>query len=400
MKIGIIREGKTPPDSRVVLTPKQVKLALDRFEQLDIYVQPSPHRCYSDAEYQNENITLKEDLSDCDVLIGVKEVPIDALYPNKIHFFFSHTIKAQPYNRKLLQAILEKNIQLIDYECLTDDNGVRVIAFGRWAGIVGAHNGLYTWGKRTGTFDLKRANECKDFEALKKLYNNIEFPPIKIVVTGNGRVAQGAIEVLSSAGIRAVTPSAFLEEEFDEAVFTQLSCSELYARKSDGGFDQMEFYKQPHLYTSIFEPYQSVTDLFINAIYWDPKAPAYFSLEDMRSEDFSIKVIADITCDIAPEASVPSTIRPSTIADPIFGFDPQQEKEVAPFQSNAIDVMAVDNLPNELPRDASESFGEQFINEVLPELLKDQSAFIDRASIAKDGDLTAKYEYLRSYVEG
>ncbi|MEZ5007070.1 MAG: NAD(P)-dependent oxidoreductase [Chitinophagales bacterium] len=400
MKIGLIREGKTPPDSRVVLTPKQVKLALEQYKTIEIFVQPSAHRCYSDEEYIKEGISIQEDLSDCDVLIGVKEIPINELYPNKIHFFFSHTIKAQPYNRKLLQAVLEKNIQLIDYECLTNDDGYRVIAFGRWAGIVGAHNGLYTWGKRTGSFKLKRANECKDYEELKSLYNAIDIPPIKIVVTGNGRVAQGSIEVLNAAGIKQVSPSEFLENQYDEAVFTQLNCSDLYIRKSDGGFDQNEFYKHPALYDTLFAPYQSKTDLFINAIFWDPKAPAYFTLEDMAAEDFSIKVIADITCDIAPEASVPSTIRPSTIANPIYGFDPIEKNEVDPFGENSIDVMAVDNLPNELPRDASESFGDQFINEVLPELLKEQSAFIDRASIAKNGDLTEKFEYLRSYVEG
>ncbi len=399
MKIGIIREGKTPPDSRVVLTPKQVHKALQTYPSLEIYVEPSNHRCYSDEEYRAEGVIVQEDLSDCDVLVGVKEILIEELYPGKTHFFFSHTIKAQPYNRKLLQTILEQNIHLVDYECLTNERGIRVIAFGRWAGIVGAHNGLYTWGKRTGSFDLKRAKDCKDYEALKALYEYIEIPPIKIAVTGSGRVAKGSIEVLEEIGIKKVSPTEFLEKEYDEAVFVQLHCKDLYERKNDGGFDKAEFYKSPELYKEKFKSYQSKIDLFINAIYWDPKAPAYFTLEDMKSKDFSIKVIADITCDIAPVASVPSTIRPTTITNPIFGFDPKTQKEIEPFQKESIDVMSVDNLPNELPRDASENFGNQFINEVLPELLKPGSEFIKRASIAKDGDLTPNFEYLRSYIE-
>lgn len=400
MKIGLIREGKTPPDSRVVLTPTQVQKALTTYSNLDIVVAPSAHRCYADSEYEAAGISFQEDLSDCDVLLGVKEVPIDELQPNKIQFFFSHTIKAQPYNQKLLQAVLAKNIHLVDYECLTNDRGSRVIAFGRWAGIVGAHNGLYTWGKRTGSFDLKRAKDCKDYAELKSLYADVTLPPIKIVVTGNGRVANGSIEVLEQIGIKKVSPKEFVEQEFEEAVFVQLKCEDLYRRKSDGGFDKKEFYANPSIYKDIFEPYRSQTDLFINAIYWDPNAPTYFAWEDMQQSDFRIKVIADITCDISPEASVPSTIRPSTIADPIFGVDVHSKSEVAKFSPNGIDVMAVDNLPNELPRDASESFGNQFLEFVLPELMQADSAFIHRASIAKNGDLTENYEYLRDYVEG
>jgi alanine dehydrogenase len=398
MKIGLIREGKIPRDSRVVLTPAQVKQVMEQYPKVSLVVQSSEHRCYDDAEYLAKQIQIVDDISDCDILVGVKEVPLEELLPEKTYFFFSHTIKAQIHNKKLLQTILAKKIRLIDYECLVDDAGFRVIAFGRWAGIVGAHNGLYTWGKRTSTFELKRAKECKDFEELKTLYSKISFPSIKIAISGNGRVANGAAELLIAAGIRQITSEELVNNHFEEAVFAQLSCEEMYARKSDGGYDNQEFYSHPELYRSTFGRYLSSIDLFINAIYWDPKAPQYFKTEEMTADFFNIKVIADITCDIAPESSIPSTIRSSTIADPVYGFDAHEKAETAPYQTHSIDIMAIDNLPNELPRDASYSFGEQFLEHVIPELLKSESAFLDRATIAKDGDLTTKFEYLRYYV--
>jgi len=209
-----------------------------------------------------------------------------------------------------------------------------------------------------------------------------------------------AMELLNAAGIRKVSSEELKDGDFDEAVYAQLDCDKLYARNADDGFDFQEFFKHPELYHSVFEPYQKGIDLFINAIYWDPKAPAYFSKEQMADENFRIKVIADITCDIAPEASIPSTLRSSTISDPVYGYDPVKEEETAAYSADVIDVMAVDNLPNELSRDASESFGDQFMEFVMAELLKESSEFLDRATIAKDGDLCPPYEYLRSYVEG
>ncbi len=398
MRIGILREEKIPEDNRVVLTPLLCKKITEEYDQIKIIVQPSPTRAFEDIEYQNAGIELKEDLGDCDLILGVKEVPKENLIPNKSYCFFSHTIKKQPYNKTLLQTILRKRITLYDYETMVDDKGFRVIAFGRWAGIVGCHNGLWTWGKRTKNFDLKRAHAYKNFEAMKADYKSLELPPIKIVVTGNGRVAQGALEILKELNIQEVTPENLSQPLSDHAVFSQLKCEHLYLRKSDNNFDLEEFYDHPELYYSTFDQYTSDVDLFINAIYWHPKAPAFFSLDEMKNPNFKIKVIADITCDIAPEASVPSTLRPSTISDPVYGFDVQKESEVAAFQNEFIDVMAVDNLPNELSRDASESFGDLFLQHVLPEFLKEKSDFLDRTRMTKDGQLTEKFSYLSDYV--
>jgi len=281
-----------------------------------------------------------------------------------------------------------------------NDKGERIIAFGHWAGVVGAHNALWTWGEKFDQFSLPRAIEMDDLQRLKEHYQSIDFPAIKIAVTGGGRVAKGAFEILEAAGIQKVADEAVLNITFDKPVYIQLDVEELYARKADNAFDQAEFYADPTGYKCIIHPYLPYIDLFINAIYWNPKAPKFWTLEDMQQPDFGIKVIADITCDIAPDASIPSTLRASTIADPVYGFDVTKTNETEPFKSDTIDVMAIDNLPNELPRDASESFGNMFLNEVLPELVKPEiSTMLDKASITRHGDLNKPFEYLRDYLE-
>ncbi len=399
MKLGIIREGKTPPDSRVLITPKQAAHIRDNFP-IDLQIADSPNRCYANAEYEKEGFKMTADITDCEVLMGVKEVPIEQLIPNKTYFFFSHTIKKQVYNRKLLQAIIDKNIRLIDYEVLTDANKKRLIAFGFFAGMVGAHNGVMTYGMRTGEFSLKRLKDCHDYAEAVELYKTVTLPAIKIVLTGTGRVGQGARKVLEDMGVAYVSPSNFLERSYKDAVFTVLKCKDYAAPKDGSDFVKKDFYANPQNYKSIFAPYANAADIMINGIYWDNAAPAFFTKEEMRSADFNIKTIADVTCDIAPVSSIPSTLFASTIADPIFGYDPKTEAETKPFDKGVIDMMTIDNLPNELPRDASESFGKQFIEHILPELLKENSDVLERATVAENGDLGKHFEYLRDYLNG
>jgi len=397
LQLGILREGKTPPDARVALTPDQCAYLVDKYP-IHVQVQPYPERSFSDTEYREAGIELREDLSNCDYLLGIKEVRIPDLIAGKTYFMFSHTIKKQAYNRKLLQEILAKGIRLIDWEVLTQENGARVIAFGRFAGMVGAYNALYTYGKRTGAFDLPRMHSLPSYADMQKVYEEIEIPPVKIVLTGTGRVGNGAAEVLKDMGVRRISPEEFLEQEFSEPVFTQLGPQEYVAREDEQPFLLQDFFKDPTGYQSIFSPYAAKADIFINGIFWDNRAPAFFTLAEMADPDFKIEVIGDITCDIAPVSSIPSTIRPSTIAEPIYGFDPGSGKEVEPGSSSGIDIMAIDNLPSELPRDASEAFGEMFIEQVLPELLKDQSDMLDRATIAQDGELGPHFQYLSHYA--
>ena len=398
-KIGIIKEGKIPIDKRVPLTPQQAKHLKENYD-VEVVVQSSDIRCFTDDDYRNAGLPIVDSLEDCDIILGVKEVPIEKLIPNKTHFFFSHTIKKQEYNRKLLKAILDKKIRLIDWETLTNEAGNRVIAFGRWAGIVGAYNGLWTYGKRYNLFNLRRAHECFDYEDLKTEFKKIQLPNIKIALTGGGRVTKGAMEVLLGAGISQVTPHDFLTQRFDEPVFTQLNSRDYNKRKDGREFLRNEFYKNPELYEGDFLKYTQVTDILIACAYWDPAAPVLFHREDIIKDNFDIKVIADITCDI--EGSIPSTKKPSTIDDPIYDYNPSDDEIEQPLVDEGnITVMAVDNLPCELPRDASQSFGDQFLENVVEHLLgDDKKGVIHRATITEAGSLTEKYSYLQDYVDG
>lgn len=395
--IGIIREGKVPPDARVAFTPEQCALLAK--EGWDIKVQSSAHRCFPDEDYIRAGVQLVSDVSDADVLIGIKEVPVEQLVPGKTYFFFSHTIKKQVHNRPLLQAILRKNITMIDYEVLTDDNHERLIAFGHFAGVVGAHNGLYTFGKRTGLFDLPRMNSFHHYEDAQEYYKAVNWPAMKVVLTGKGRVGMGAAQVLKDMGFEQVSASDFLEKSFPHPVFTQLDVLDYVVSKDGHAFEKKEYYQFPERFDMDFMKYLSVADIFINGIFWDKKSLAFFALEDIRRPDFYTKVIADVTCDIAPDSSVPTTIKASTIADPVFGFSKTTMKECEPYTQDCIDIMSIDNLPNELPRDASQTFGEKFISVILPELLQEESSVIRRATMTKNGMLTPEFQYLEDYVQ-
>lgn len=398
-KIGIIREGKVPPDARTPLTPEQCAFIMQKFP-VELVVETSPVRSYTDAEYRAIGIPLASDLNDCDILIGVKEVPADRLIPGKTYLFFSHTVKKQAQNRRLLQTILEKQIRLIDFEKLVDNQGDRLIAFGFYAGLVGAHNALWTYGRRTGLFELPRMCDCHDYAKVKAAYAGLQLPPVRIVLTGGGRVASGAVRNLHDIGIRQVSPRDFLTHDYPYPVFTQLFAHD-YVQHSQGPriFDKTHFYTHGEEYISAFAPYYQRADIFINGIYYDRKAPVFFTLSEMAGPSFNLQVIADVSCDIMPDSSVPSTIRSSSIADPVYGFNRFTAQECAPYSPDAVDVMAIDNLPSELPRDASEFFGKQLIDNVLPELLHERdSIVIQRATITENGRLTKLYEYLADYV--
>ncbi len=396
-KIGLIREEKSPADSRVPITPIQAKQLMEDFP-VEIVVEPSPDRCYKDEEYAAMGINLTSQLKDCDVLMGVKEIPKEKFIEGKQYYFFSHTIKKQPYNKEMLQKILQKKVTLVDYECLRTMKGQRIIGFGRYAGIVGAHNALRAYGLHHKLFDLKAAHDARDLNELKGIYQETDWPTMKILSTGNGKVAHGASELLRLAGIREVSPEAYKTEAFDEAVFAHSFYKDMYAPKEGGDYNRDNYYTNPATYECNFEKYYQTTDIFINGIYWEPAGPKYFSLEEMNQADFKISVIADVTCDIAPESSVPSTLRPTKIGDDLMGFDPKTGKEVPKFSVGSITLMSVDNLPNELPRDASQSFGESIRTALLPEMLKENSEVIARATIATNGQLGEHYQYLKDYI--
>ncbi len=401
IKIGILREGKVPPDKRVPLTPAQCKKVEAIYPHVKIIVQPSPVRSFKDQEYIDAGISLSEDLSVCDIIMGVKEVNVEDLIPNKKFMFFSHTFKKQPYNRELLKAVLENKIQLIDYEILKNTSNKRVIGFGRYAGIVGAYNGFLTFGQKHGYYNLKRANQCVNRVEVEEELKKVELPAnTKIVLTGFGRVGHGAREILDLLPITEVSPEEFLNKKFDSPVYTQLELEDYYDPKNGGEFDKKEFYSTPENYKSSFGKYVSEADMYIPCHYWSDKADVIITNDDLKKENRRISVIADISCDIA--GPIASTIRPSTIASPVYGYDPQTQSEVDFMNENAIAVMAVDNLPCELPLDASEDFGNELIKEVFDSLLlEDTSKMIERGSETDlNGNLMPNYTYLQDYVVG
>jgi alanine dehydrogenase len=397
--LGVVRETKNPPDKRVPLSPEQCRTLSIRFPKLKIIVQPSENRCFSDQEYEEAGAYMDEDLTGCDVLMGVKEVEIEALIEGKSYIFFSHTAKQQPYNRPLLQAVVEKGIRLIDYEYLTATDRVRVVAFGKWAGVVGAYNGLRGLGKRTGRFEIPRATDCKDMEALKSHLAGIDIGKTRIVITGGGRVAGGALEVLEAAGIRQVEPEAYLASVSHEPVFTRLDPWHYTKNRFRELFDYKHFMENPHLYENSFLPYARRSDMLVACHFWDPRSPVLLTQKDLKGGDVPIRIIADISCDI--DGPISSTIRASTIAEPFYGYDPITGEESQPFDQDSITVMAVDNLPGELPRDASNDFGAALAMHVIPQLMASgTSAMLKRATIAQGGRLGPEYGYLKEYLEG
>ncbi|MBL4592269.1 MAG: alanine dehydrogenase [Flavobacteriales bacterium] len=404
MKIGIIKEGKTPPDERVPLSPTQCKEIMDNFPSVDLVVQNSDVRRFKASEYEALGVKMVDSVDDCDVLLGVKEVPINQLIPNKTYFYFSHTTKKQDYNRNLLIAMIEKNIAMVDYEGLTNEKGVRLIGFGKYAGIVGCYNSFYAYGKRTGNYDLKRAYLCEDRAEMESEFSKVVLPPdYKIVLSGTGRVAKGAGEIMEKLNIKRVSPKEFLEQTFTEPVYTSLLPVDCHLRKDGEPFVKQEYYDDPTHFECTFMDYAKVADMYIACHFWDSRAPFIFTREDAKSPDFKIKVVGDISCDI--DGPVACTLRPSTIKDPLYAYHPQSETEsdcdwASCEDEGDICVMAVDNLPCELPKDASIDFGREFIDKVLPHLIDDKEGVIDRATICKGGDLTPHHEFLRNYING
>ena len=399
MKIGVLKEEKVPADKRVPLTPKQCRLLLDTYPDIEISVKSSPIRCFSDAMYIAEGIDVVDDLNDCDLLIGVKEVPKESLIANKTYLYFSHTIKEQFYNRELLLKMIELNISMVDYEVLRNKQGKRLLGFGRYAGIVGAYNGFLTYGLKSGMYNLKEAHNCEDRIEMESELSKIILSNEKIIVTGNGRVGNGIMEIMEKSNIREVSKLEFIQDTFNEAVFVHLNTMD-YNVKKDGSITvKQEFYSNPELFKSSFMDYAIHADIFIAGHYYSSGSPFLFTREDAKSPDFNLKVVADVSCDI--NGPVACTIKPSTIANPIYGYDKHSEQEIDFRNEGAIAVMAVDNLPCELPKDASEDFGNEMLAKIIPSLLiSDDEQIIANATICKAGDLTPNFEYLRNYVNG
>ncbi len=397
MKIGIIKEYKSPPDKRVVFSPVKCVETLQKFPQVEFFIEKSDIRCFSDSEYEEMGLKVVTDLSNCDVLIGVKEVPIEKLIDNKKYFFFSHTIKKQPYNKNLLQQIVKKNIELFDHETIVDKNNNRLIGFGYYAGVIGAYNGLRAYGLKNHTFSIPKAIDLKDRQEFNSILKSLSIPDMKILLTGKGRVGSGTKEVLDFLKIKEVSAHDFINETYSESVYVNIDVLDYnYSDLIENTVSN--FYNYPEKFRSTFSKFLSVSDIYFAGHYHNPKAPKLITLDDIKNPDFSVQVIADISCDI--DGPIASTIRPSTIENPTYGFHKEKLVECDFLDENALAVMAVDNLPCELPRDSSEMFGEMFLKYVIPSFFNnDQENILKNSKITSEGSLTDRFSYLSDYIQ-
>ena len=397
---ALIKERKNPPDRRVVFSPSKLKDASKAFNDANFIVEASNIRIFKDQAYVDEGFTVTENVSEADVFLGVKEVPVSALIPSKKYFFFSHTIKEQPYNRALLRAILDKKIELYDHETIVKENGGRLIGFGRYAGLVGAYNGFRALGLRDTLFSLPKAEGLTDLNAMKTELDKITLPNIKIVLSGTGKVALGAKEILDHLKIKQVNVNDYLTTNYEEPVYTMIDVLDYNTRIDGKEGNRYEFYNDPTPYKSNFMRFAKVSNMFIAGHFYGNDAPFLFTRKDAKHPEFNIDLVSDISCDV--DGPVASTLRASTIADPFYGYNPETEQEVPFNEKGAITVMAVDNLPCELPKDASEGFGEMFLKHVIPAFFNgDKDGVLQRAQMTtRKGTLTDRFKYLQDFVNG
>ena len=398
--IGIVRESRND-EKRTPLVPEHIKKYKESNPNINFIIQPSKNRCFSDEEYELSGAIINENLNECSIIFGVKEIDSNILINNRTYLFFSHTFKINKQqkniekNKKdLLLSILNKKITLIDYENIRGKNGTRCLGFGRFAGIVGCYNTLNLLLKVHGKQSLASAYKINDYERLVLNLKNLYFPKTKILVTGDGRVAKGVIELLNQTNIKAVSKKDFLEKKFDQPIFCNLETKDYVTNNSSTNFNLEHFINNPQDYSSSALQYLKETNILISAHYWDPSSPKIFENEDLKDLQ-NLKIVGDITCDI--NGSVPTTIRSTTIEEPNYWIERYNLKEIDE-NNDGIAVMAVDNLPSELPRDSSTEFSEGIINEVLPFLLKEDDGRILNGTITTDGSFLEKYNYLNDYI--
>ena len=398
--IGIVRESRND-ENRTPLVPEHIKKYKESNPNINFIIQPSNSRCFSDEEYELCGAKINENLNECSIIFGVKEIDPNILINNRTYLFFSHTFKInkqqkniEKHKKDLLLSILNKKITLIDYENIRGKNGTRCLGFGRFAGIVGCYNTLNLLLRVLGKQSLASAYKINDYERLVLNLKNLYFPKTKILVTGDGRVAKGVIELLNQTNIKAVSKKDFLEKKFDQPIFCNLETKDYVTNNSSTNFNLEHFINNPQDYSSSALQYLKETNILISAHYWDPSSPKIFENEDLKDLQ-NLKIVGDITCDI--NGSVPTTIRSTTIEEPNYWIERYTLKEIDE-NNDGIAVMAVDNLPSELPRDSSTEFSEGIINEVLPFLLKEDDGRILNGTITTDGSFLEKYNYLNDYI--
>ncbi|MFH0882699.1 MAG: bifunctional lysine ketoglutarate reductase /saccharopine dehydrogenase family protein [bacterium] len=432
--IGIRREDKSELERRAPLTPNDVA-ELVRDHRIQVSIEPSDTRIFPDSAYREAGATLTDDLSDCDLIVGIKEVPVERLIDGKPHLFFSHTAKGQPYNMPLLASVLMKNVTLLDYELVTDEDGLRLIAFSYQAGQAGTINSLWALGQRLLAKGIDsplttleqsiryQGGLAEAKEAMHRVGDQIHkqglpaaVSPLIIGITGEGRVAGGARDVLDVMNPVELT----IEQLQDGEALAGLSGHEVYVvyfnmeyflERIDGGdgFDFDEYTQHPERYRSNFSRYLPSLTVMVNGIYWDERFPKLVTLDDAKrlytDDDPKLLVIGDITCDVG--GSVETTVKATLPDNPVYVYLPETGQIRDGFEGEGLLMMTVDILPSEIPETSSVHFG-AMLKPLLPALAEvDFSQPFDKLElppafrlsvIAHQGQLTPPFRYLLHHL--
>jgi alanine dehydrogenase len=431
--IGIRREDKSRWERRVPVTPEDAR-KLKEEHGVEVWVQPSPIRAFSEKEFTQAGATVQEDLSPCPVIFAVKEMPLDFFKPGKTYVFFAHVIKGQAYNMPMLKRMLDLGCNLIDYEKVTDEKGRRLIFFGQHAGIAGMIETLWALGQRLDwegipnpfsqlghTYEYKDLAEAK--EAVSKVGEKLKaeglpepVTPLICGIAGYGNVARGVWEILDLLPIEEIEPKEVtsLAKGPDHAanvIYKVVFKEEHTVEPISPGdrFELQDFYDHPEKYRNKFQSYLPYLTLIVNCIYWEEKYPRLVTKEYLKQLYSAgkprLRVIGDISCDI--EGAIECTIRSTEPDEPVFVYNPFTGEATSGYEGEGPVVMAVDILPSELPRDASVDFS-GVLSEFTPAIAKADLSVpfeqlelppeIKRAVIAYHGELTPDYRYIEEFL--
>ncbi|MCF6170292.1 MAG: bifunctional lysine ketoglutarate reductase /saccharopine dehydrogenase family protein [Bacteroidales bacterium] len=431
-KIGIRYEDKYMMERRAALVPAHVKELVEK--GIRVEVVKSAKRIFEDAEYAEAGAELVDEITDSGIVIGVKEMPLNYFKENKTYIFFSHTIKGQEYNMPLLKNMMESKINLVDYERITDEKGRRLIFFGRFAGLAGMINSLWSLGQRwkeqgieTPFMQIRQTHHYNSLDEAKEVVKKVgeeiknnglpaEVSPIVVGITGYGNVSQGAQEILELLPVKEISPSELLqlpdaENQSKNLIYKVVFKEEHLSRPLEPGkeFILQEYYDHPERFESQFEQYIPHLTVLMNCMYWDDRYPRIVTkdyLEKVFKESRpKLTVIGDVTCD--PDGSIECTHKGTEIEDPVFVYNPFSREPAMGFKGDGVLVMAVDILPSELPRESSQTFSDALVG-FIPDIASanyDTSfgemeipAPVKRAMILFKGELTPDYKYLEEYL--
>ncbi len=431
--IGIRHEDKYEMERRTPVTPHHTA-KLIREEGLEVIAETSPKRIFTDKEYIEAGAQVEKALKACPVIFGVKEIPENAFEQDKTYVFFSHVIKGQSYNMPMLQKMMDLGCNLIDYECIVDDQNKRLIFFGKYAGLAGMINSLWSLGQRLKEYGheenaflgIKQAQHYHSLQEAKAAVSKVgrqiaekgipeELQPLTIGFTGYGNVSIGAQEIANLLPSKEITPAQLLELKnrsmlpgniIYKVIFKE---EDISRHKEEKPFDLQSYYNSPQDFENNFEQYLPHLTVLMNCMYWDSRYPRIVTKEYLRKLYSAAKpkltVIGDITCD--PDGSIECTHKGTAIEDPVFVYDPETDKPTMGFKGHGILVMAVDILPSELPMDASMAFADALYPFIKPIAEADYTQrfediklppAIKRALILHRGKLTPDYQYIDKYL--